>query len=165
MKKLTAAVIALGLVIAGGAYAQGKDGVGVGLIVGEPTGLSLKKWIGGNSAIDAGVAWSFSENASLHLHGDYLFHRFDLLSAPELKGTIPLYFGLGARVKFKEGDNGHGRNDSDALVGIRVPLGIAFLFSNAPVDIFAEIVPILDVAPDTDLGFNAAIGARYYFGG
>jgi hypothetical protein len=31
------------------------------------------------------------------------------------------------------------------------------------VDIFLEVVPILDLAPKTDFKINAAIGARYFF--
>ena len=156
-------VLAVAMVLCGIANAAPRDGMGIGVIVGEPTGISLKKWIGDDRALDAGIAWSFSENDSLHLHADYLFHRFDLMSGPEVKGQLPLYFGIGARVKLKEENNGRGRNDGDALVGVRVPLGISYLFADAPFDLFAEIVPVLDVAPDTDFDLNAAIGARFYF--
>ena len=163
-KTIGALFIALSITIAGNACAQGKDGLGIGVIVGEPTGLSLKNWITGTRALAAGIAWSFSDNASLHLHGDYLVHRFDRVSVPELKGALPLYYGLGARIKFKEDNRGRGRNKDDALIGIRFPLGISYLFADASIDLFAEIVPVLDVAPDTDFGFNAALGARWYFG-
>src|SRR5690625_2305144 len=37
---------------------QAGDGVGIGFMVGEPTGLSLKSWTGGNNAFDMGLAWS-----------------------------------------------------------------------------------------------------------
>lgn len=144
-------------------HAQPKDGLGVGLIIGEPTGLSLKKWLGNDRAIDAGVAWSFSENDSLQFHADYLLHNFSLLTEPDLPGRLPLYCGLGGRVKLKEGNDGKGRNNNDTLVGVRVPFGISYLFAEAPVGLFAEIVPILDFVPDTDFDLNAAIGVRFYF--
>jgi len=38
-------------------HAQNTEGTGIGFMVGEPTGLSLKTWTGGNNAIDAGLAW------------------------------------------------------------------------------------------------------------
>ena len=96
--------MALTLIVAlcGIASAAPKDGIGIGVIVGEPTGLSLKKWIGDDRALDAGIAWSFSENDSLHLHADYLFHRFDLLSCSGARGRLPVYFGIGGRLKLKE---------------------------------------------------------------
>ena len=145
------------------AHAQTKEGFGVGLIIGEPTGLSLKKWIGNDRAIDAGIAWSFSENDSLHIHADYLLHRSDILILPDIPGRFPLYFGLGGRIKLKEDDNGQGRNNDNALVGVRVPFGISYLVTDTPVEAFLEIVPILDIVPDTDFDITIAIGARFYF--
>ena len=164
IRRIVSGCVAISVLMAGNAFGQAKDGVGVGIMIGEPTGLSLKKWVDTTRAIDAGIAWSFSDNASLHFHGDYLFHRFDILSVPELRGVLPVHFGLGFRLKLKEDNRGRGRNDDDVMVGIRVPFGVSYLFADAPADIFAEIVPILDVAPKTDFRLNAAIGARYYFG-
>jgi hypothetical protein len=138
-----------------------QEGVGLGVIVGEPTGFSLKKWLNDRDAIDAAAAWSFSENDSFQLHADYLRHKHELLKAPTLPGELLVYFGAGARIIFKE-SNGRGEDDDDTFVGIRIPLGITYLFVETPVDIFAEIVPILDIAPETDLDINAAIGIRYY---
>jgi hypothetical protein len=145
-------------------YAQAKEGLGLGIIIGEPTGLSLKKWIDDKQAIDAAAAWSFSENDSFQFHADYLVHNFSLLKYANIKkGRLPLYFGIGGRIKFKDENEGKGRNDDDTLVGIRVPLGISYLFAGAPVDLFGEIVPVLDIVPDTEFDLNAAIGARFYF--
>jgi len=30
-------------------------------------------------------------------------------------------------------------------------------------DVFVEVVPILDIVPDTEFEINAGIGARFYF--
>lgn len=136
------------------AQAQSSGGRGVGVIVGEPTGLSFKKWIDNVRALDAGIAWSLSKNESLHLHVDYLFHRFDRISNIEVKGKLPLYFGIGVRVQL---------NDADDVVGVRAPLGISYLLPDAPIDLFVELVPILDIVPGTEFNLNAALGARYYF--
>jgi len=86
--------------------------------------------------------------------------NFDLIVPESTSGKVPVYYGLGARVKFKD-DNGH--HDDKAAFGIRVPLGIGYLFAEAPFDLFAEIAPILDLTPDTDLEINAAVGVRFYF--
>ncbi len=156
---ITLAVLALALTAS---PARSEEGLGIGIMVGEPTGLSLKKWISPTRAVDAGIAWSFTENDSFHFHADYLLHSFDALKASSEDGRLAMHYGLGARVKLKD-DNGRGRNDDDALVGIRFPIGLSYLFSKAPFDIFGELVPILDVAPGTDFSLNAAIGARFYF--
>jgi hypothetical protein len=75
---------------------------------------------------------------------------------------MPVYYGIGARLKFKD-DEGRGRNEDDAIFGIRVPVGITYLFDDAPLDLFFEIVPVLDLAPDVELDINAAVGLRFYF--
>lgn len=126
-------------------------GVGLGLIIGEPTGISFKYWTGSSTAIDAALAWSFIDGGAFHIHGDYVFHNFTLITIPE--GKLPFYYGIGARLKTAD----------DTKLGVRVPLGLAYLFHNAPVDIFLEVVPILDITPKTDFTINAAIGARYFF--
>ncbi|MBN1625396.1 MAG: DUF3996 domain-containing protein [Deltaproteobacteria bacterium] len=164
MRNYILAVIMTAIIfVCGTAQAESKDGFGIGFIIGEPTGLSMKKWIGNDRAIDLGIAWSFSENNSFHLHADYLFHRFDLLPTQKAKGQLPLYFGLGARLKLKDENDDRGRNDNDNLLGLRVPIGISYLFADHPFDLFAEIVPVLDLAPDTKFDLNIAVGARFYF--
>jgi hypothetical protein len=130
--------------------AQDQD-FGLGFMLGEPTGISFKKWTGNKTAIDGAVAWSFSGQDSLHLHADYLVHSFDLIKVE--KGRLPLYFGLGARLKL--GD--------PTRFGVRIPVGVSYIFEGASLDIFFELVPILDLAPDTDFKISGGIGIRYYF--
>lgn len=133
-------------------------------MVGEPTGLSLKKWVGDGQAIDAGIGWSFSEYESFHFHMDYLFHHFGLLEAGR-RDQLPVYIGIGGRIKLKDHDHheGKGHDHDKTSFGVRVPLGISYLFADAPVDIFAELVPTFDFAPSTDFDLSVAVGARYYF--
>jgi hypothetical protein len=153
-------MVIIGLLLAvASENARAQDTFGLGVIVGEPTGLSLKYWLDKVCAIDGAVAWSYSENDSLQLYGDYLIHNYELLNSDEL----PFYCGLGARLKFKDND-GRGRNRNDEIFGIRVPLGVTYLFNDTPIDLFFELVPVLDLAPDVDLNINAAVGLRFYFG-
>jgi len=138
------------MILAGSAAAQGNFGLGI--ILGEPTGVSAKLWITDRTAVDVAAAWSFSNEAAFHLHADYLFHNFDLIAVE--KGKLPVHFGIGARAKFED----------DSKFGVRIPVGLTYIFDGAPVDIFFEVVPILDLAPDTEFTANAAVGIRYFFG-
>jgi hypothetical protein len=52
----------------------------------------------------------------------------------------------------------------DAQLGIRIPIGISYYFQNDPIEIFFEVVPILDIAPSTSFSGNGGFGLRYYFG-
>jgi hypothetical protein len=125
--------------------------VGVGIIVGEPTGVSFKYWTSSTTAFDGALAWSFVDEGAFHIHADYIIHNFNLIRISE--GKLPFYYGIGGRIKTAD----------KSRFGVRVPLGLAYIFYGAPVDIFLEVVPILDLAPKTDFKINAAIGARYFF--
>jgi hypothetical protein len=129
------------------------SGFGIGALIGEPTGLSLKAWLDDRSAIDAGVAWSFRRDDSFSAHADYLIHCWDLI--PVSKGKLPLYFGVGGRVLLERG--------RDTRFGVRAPVGLSYMFENTPLELFVEVGPIFDVAPKTQFSLTGGIGVRYYF--
>lgn len=155
--KMTIIVLLLGVVSAS-AGAQEPDMFGLGVMLGEPTGLSVKYWLDERTAIDGALAWSFSENDSLQIHSDYLIHDHELSNSREWS----VYYGLGARLQFKDSD-GSGRNSSHSIFGLRVPLGVSYLFPDEPMDLFFEVVPILDLSPEVELDLAAAAGLRFYF--
>jgi hypothetical protein len=126
-------------------------GFGLGIILGEPTGVSGKLWTSGQNAFDFAAAWSFQGEGNLLLQADYVWHIFRLIPVPD--GKLPFYVGVGGEVILA----------NDPVIGVRVPLGLDYMFGNAPVDIFVELVPILRLAPSTDFDFAGGIGARYWF--
>ena len=128
-------------------YAQ--KNFGIGTILGEPTGLSAKLYTGGSNAFDFAAAWSFKGSGHLLLQADYVWHS-SLTRASS--GELMLYYGIGGRVIFRD----------DPLVGARIPIGLDYQFSTAPIDIFVEIVPILDLIPDTDFDIGGGIGVRFW---
>lgn len=128
-----------------------KNDFGLGIILGSPTGLSAKCWLSKSSAFDAAAAWSLGREGRFQIHGDYLWHNFNLIKVEE--GEFPLYYGLGFRVNF--GD--------ETEAGVRFPVGLEYLFSGAPFDIFVEVVPILQVIKKTDFEIDGGIGARFFF--
>lgn len=147
MKKIL--LIAILGVLAIGIKAQ-DSGLGAGIIIGEPTGLSAKVWFSDIDALDAGLAWSISHNW-IHLHADYLRHSFDLIPVEE--GQLPLYYGVGARIGL----------GTSIFVGARLPVGLDYFFEGLPLDIFIEIVPGLALLPDTRFDIGGGIGIRYWF--
>jgi hypothetical protein len=138
------------------------DRFGLGIIVGEPTGVSVKNWLTRRNAIDGALAWSFSGHTSVQLHADYLFHDYNLLRQEDLEGELPFYYGIGGLININ-GKNGFDNKEDETRLGIRFPLGINYLFEKNPFDIFIEIVPVLDIVPETDFILNGAVGARFYF--
>jgi hypothetical protein len=127
--------------------------LGLGILAGEPSGISAKFWIAPSRAIDGAIAWSTGTHNDINLYFDYLMHNFTAL---ESKMTI--YYGFGARLKYETVND-----DKDSRIGIRLPLGLSYLFPTAPCDVFLEVVPILDLIPNSDFDINVGIGVRYYF--
>ena len=115
-------------------------------VLGEPTGLTARFRSGANN-FQSHVAWSFSGD-SFTLTGDYL-RSGDIDTDP----VIPFYFGLGARLRF---------DDGDTRFGVRIPLGLNYVLNSEPIEFFGELVPMMDVVPDTKFDFGGAIGIRYY---
>ena len=143
-------LIALFTCLAAISYSQDKK-MGLGVILYEPTGISGKMWTSETTAFDAAAGWSLGNVNILHLHADFLVHRFDLINVN--KGRLPLYFGLGAKLVLA----------NEPGIGIRVPVGLSYMFPDAPLDAFLEIVPTLDLIPSTGFDVDAALGLRYYF--
>lgn len=143
-------VLGLMMILAKPVTAQ-DHGFGMGLILGEPTGLSAKLWTSSDNAFDFAAAWSFKGDGNLLLQADYVWHFFNLMPVPS--GKLPLYIGIGGRVVLAD----------DPSFGIRVPIGIDYLFADAPIDVFLELVPILDLSPETDFGVGGGLGIRYWF--
>ncbi|MBM3308492.1 MAG: hypothetical protein FJY74_09215 [Candidatus Eisenbacteria bacterium] len=127
--------------------------VGLGLIAGEPTGVSVKVWSGSRTAFDGAVGWSLDESGWIYAHADYLWHRYDI--EIDFPGALPFYVGVGGRVLFRESER--------SRVGIRVPIGLDYLTADRRFDFFLEIAPVVDLVPETEFSVSGGIGARFYF--
>lgn len=133
-------------------YAQDKN-FGLGIMLGEPTAISVKYWTSSTNAWDFGLGYSFvnAENKT-SIHADYLYHIPNFIKA---KYRIPFYYGFGVRLRF------HSHESSN--IGARGVAGLAMLLDEIPVDIFFEVAPVFSLLPKTSLNLDAALGARYYF--
>lgn len=120
----------------------------LGVILGEPTGISLKAWQSDNTAFDAGFAWSFGGSGSLHLHADHLWHNWMDVET----GSLALYYGLGARVKIAD----------DPRLGVRIPVGLQYNIPDTRLATFFEVAPLLDLIPETTFDVNGGLGLRIY---
>ena len=126
----------------------------LGVILGEPTGISSKHWLSGSTAIDAGLAWSLGDSDDVYLHMDYLIQNFDWIqSSDPFASRLSVYYGIGGRAILQ----------SDTRVGARGVMGLAYFTKGVPIDIFLELAPVFDFTPATDLSISFGLGARYFF--
>ena len=146
-------ILFLFILISTNALAFERKKFGIGVMAGDPTGITAKYMIDNNSGIDVAIGWETSGDNEFYVSADYLFHLYDLVKIP--KGISPLYFGGGLR--------SIDRDKRDNKFGIRIPVGIEYLFFNDSIGAFGEIVPVLDLTPDTEFDFEFGIGIRYFF--
>lgn len=118
---------------------------GIGIIVGEPTGLSIKI----NNFPVLGIAWSLDDY--IHLHCDYW------LKSGKLERSLYWFFGVGVKVVIKDK-----KEDDNFGMGMRIPLGLRYFLARR-VELFGELAPGLMVLPGTDFNIDAGIGLRFYF--
>jgi hypothetical protein len=137
---------------------------GLGVILGEPTGISAKLWTSQTTAFDFGLGRSiggdrinnndihFDGSNRYHIHFDYLLHDFNAVG---LTGQYPIYYGIGAR--FNEGGG------YDNSFAVRFVIGLAWMPHDSPIDMFIEFVPSLQLTSKPGFAIDSALGLRYYF--
>jgi hypothetical protein len=137
-----------------------KGALGVGIVLGEPTGICAKLYIKDDQAIQAVVGSAFI-GGGLQLHADYVFHPYILQTRPSF--VLPVYFGPGVRLI----DYMNGRDSSSFALGARLVGGLLFDFKEVPLDAFIEVAGVLEyefrTGAGTGLKLNADAGVRYYF--
>ncbi len=128
----------------------------LGLNIGEPAGLSAKLWLDRNSALEGIAAWAFTQGA-FALSVDYLLTFPDLLKIQT--ASFPLFVGIGGISRLSSGAGGA----AQMTLGLRVPLGVLFVFAKVPIEISLDIVPGLNLFPDTVFLAMGGLAVRYCF--
>ena len=141
-----------------------KGTLGLGIILGEPTGLCAKVYLKDDQAIQVAVGSAFV-SGGLQLHADYIFHPWILQDRDSY--VLPAYVGPGLRLIDYQGASGE---PSQVAVGLRAVAGLLFDFKNVPLDAFVEIALVGGYKFSSgiakggfDPAINAGAGVRYYF--
>jgi hypothetical protein len=156
MKKLTSVLMVLGVAAALAAPRQASaqdSGFGLGIVVGNPTGLSFKGYIGPTAAIDGGIGYGFINDGHLAAYLDFLWEW--RLTSWE-RAHLALYVGVGPKI-------GQFFDRDEFRVGARAPVGLAFQFTRVPLDFFVEVAAGLWFIQETDFDLDAGLGLRYWF--
>lgn len=125
---------------------------GLGISLGNPTGLNGKRWLDSKTAVDGGLGFSFGKHSNFSIHSDYLLHNEAAFYFND-DYPLDLYYGIGARMEFAD----------DIELGPRVPVGLVYRTPDDQSDIFAEAAPVIDLVGRQGLELHLLFGARYYF--
>jgi hypothetical protein len=133
--------------------------VGLGLFVGQPTGLDLKLGLSAKSALDIVLGLrSFDEDSGGYGHLTYLVTPFVSRGRSVI---VPFRIGIGAAI-FESG------GDDDLAFAVRAPFEVGFVF-NRNVEIYGEIAFKISFNDDRgddddiDADLDGGLGFRIYF--
>ena len=138
------------------------EGLGLGIVVGEPSGVAFAYREGEETNIQGGTGWSFGYGR-INVAADYTRNLLILRPDDTPEVRFPVYAGVGGRIWLGfEDDFGRGRYAPGNSLGVRFPIGVAMLPTTQRVDVFVEVAPVLIVVPSTYTTLDGAVGARIY---
>jgi len=152
MSHRTPALLVLSLALLAAPRTSRAD-VGLGLFLGQPTGIDLKLGLGPRTGLDILGGVHDYNGGSDYFHVTYLV---TLGVAHGDSVIVPFRLGIGGALidSGSFGDNLH--------VAARAPLEVALRF-RAPIEIYGEISAILVFEHDPTIDLDGGIGFRVYF--
>jgi len=143
MKKIVISLLAL-IVLSVAVFSAP---LGIGVKIGEPSGLYIRSYTSSTSFAGITAAWSFV-NDSFLIDSD-----FNALS-PNLFGDIGFSYGGGLHV---------GVTSSELSLGVRIPLALHLEIPSTPVFTFLELAPGFNIIPATKFDLSGGLGFGYIF--
>lgn len=153
--KRAALVVALGLVaMGGGVLAQARSDIGVGLILGEPTGVTALFEVNDVNEVDVGIGGSTYRSVSVW--GDFLWTQPKVFGTQsEFQRGLVGYFGPGMFFD-RLGALGMG-------LGLRGLFGVRWSIPASAFKLHFEMAPAISLLPAATFGFQAGLGGRFHF--
>ncbi len=130
--------------------------LGVGLGLGDPSTVTGRFYMNQTTSIQIDLGWSTWGWGGVYVGPAWLYAPPAFYSQNGV--DVRAHVGIGA---FLVGDTF--RRVDPLYLGPRVPVGVDFDLWDAPVQVFADFALAATVVPRFDLGFDLAIGGRYYF--
>lgn len=154
MKQIIGCLL-FGVILSSIALASSERGnLGIGVVVGAPTGFSAKYWQTQRVAFQGTIGGMYK--GGLRIGADYLVHE-KALKDP----NMPFYYGAGAFVG-GAGFGGPEYSSGSLALGIRGVFGVDYLIPEHPFDISIELGPALLISPVVGMGLELNVAIRFY---
>jgi hypothetical protein len=154
MKKIILVAFAVAMAASNTYASSDKGRVGIGIVLGAPTGFSVKYWETPRVAWQGSIGGMF--NGGVMIGADCLLHE-NAFRNPQ----VPFYYGPGVffgSAGFGGPDYGHGK----AALGIRAAFGVTFISRDYPFDAAVELGPSLLLTPTVGMGLQLSVAIRFY---
>lgn len=137
------------------AYGSSERGkLGIGVVLGAPTGFSVKYWQSQRVAYQGSIGGVYK--GGLMIGADYLVHENALRNR-----DLPFYYGGGIFVG-NAGFGGPEYTHGSFALGVRAAFGVDYLFPGHPFDFSVELGPALLLTPVVGMGLELSIALRFY---
>jgi len=148
MKK-TLLILVLVMVLMTPLFAMQKnDGVGVGVTLGYPTGLTARYGMD-DFRVLGNLTWDY--DSSVYLDAGVLYDLTEVEVA-----DLPIYINGGALV-------GLGVSGGKIAVSFNGVVGASYYLNDYPVEVFLNLAPGVSVLPSMGWSFKGGLGALWYF--
>ena len=157
------------LLLTTAAHAQ-ESRFGLGGVIGQPTGVTMKWNIGSSNGIELAAGFGGFYGNHLHIHAAYMW-EFEMVQMD--RARMDLYVGIGPKIGYFDrwrGYCGGARRDrwdcgdrGQVWFAARAPVGLDFVFKQRPLDVYVELAPGLYFFRHVGFSIDAAAGARYWF--
>src|SRR5687767_7447003 len=109
---------------------------GLGLFIGDPTGIDFKFDLSRKSALDILIGWPGEFDDDYHTDGGYghVTWLYQPLVTHGSSVIVPLRIGFGAAIY-----DHAGRFNDHLHLGLRVPFEVGLRFRNTPLELYFEI--------------------------
>jgi hypothetical protein len=154
MRKLLLTTLCFGIAFAAlvARPAAARADVGLGLFLGEPTGIDLTLGLSGRSGLDLLLGWNtFRDGRVGYGHVTYLVTP---VVGHGDAVTVPLRLGIGGAL--------YGPGD-DLTFGIRAPLELGLRLRRTPIEFYGEIALAIIFFDNVDTDIQGGVGFRIYF--
>lgn len=137
--------------------------LGVGILLGDINGLSLKVWDGHSHGLQVRVGSSGLNTFTIS--ANYAYH-FRPVEVPDASYSLPFYVGLGGRFQAEGGPT------VNLLGGIEAVAGMSIMVPDLPIELFMEVRPAVvlytpPVGSEAQVwlgaGIEGGMGIHYYF--
>lgn len=135
-------------------HAQRPGGVGLGVQLGKPSGLSLNLPTGGRASIDLLAAWDLDN--FFFLNGHALFMQ-PLGSTPQLG----VFYGPGLFIGVRDRDTRRWDFEDEVYAGASGTIGLNYFINQF--EIYLRATLRLQLIDKTDGSAGGGLGLRYYF--
>lgn len=162
-KHLSLFLFTLGIIFSGH-LAQAQHDFGLGVQLGDPTGVTGRYKLSKENSIDGAIGTGNHDD--LNIHADYLWHHYQLFRIG--RAWFDSYFGPGLRLRDRDKNcrkntNCNDDDDDGIAIGPRGVGGLMFDFKEPRIELFVELAAVLEVVPDSDGDVDFSTGGRYFF--